>query len=60
MYFKIDPARTSEVSPVGIERVVDYSRRQRREVQMDFRQRELLLPRSRVVELHLTQRQNMF
>ncbi|WP_122666992.1 UvrD-helicase domain-containing protein [Pseudomonas viridiflava] len=55
--FQIDPARTSEVSPVGIERVVDYSRRQRREVQMDLFARELLLPRSRVVELHLTQRQ---
>lgn len=55
--FQIDPARTSEVSPVSIERVVDYSRRQRREVQMDLFARELLLPRSRVVELHLTQRQ---
>ncbi|UVL24086.1 UvrD-helicase domain-containing protein [Pseudomonas donghuensis] len=58
--FQIDPARTSEVSPVGIERVVDYSRRQRREVQMDLFARELLLPRSRVVELHLTQRQTCF
>ncbi|MCH5514643.1 UvrD-helicase domain-containing protein [Pseudomonas syringae] len=55
--FQIDPARTSEISPVGIERVVDYSRRQRREVQMDLFARELLLPRSRVVDLHLTQHQ---
>lgn len=55
--FQIEPARTSEISPVGIERVVDYSRRQRREVQMDLFARELLLPRSRVVELHITRRQ---
>lgn len=55
--FQSDPARTSEVSPVGIERVVDYSRRQRREVQMDLFARELLLPRTRVVELHVTQHQ---
>ena len=52
--FQIDPTRTSEASPVGIERVVDYSRRQRREVQLDLFARELLLPRSRGVELHVT------
>jgi len=33
---EIDAARTSEASPDGMERVVDYSRRQRREVQMDL------------------------
>lgn len=37
----IDPARTSEAAPVGMDRVVDYSRRQRREVQMDLFAREL-------------------
>lgn len=52
---QIDPARTAEMAPVGIERVVDYSRRQRREVQMDLFARELLLPRSRVTELHVAQ-----
>src|SRR5690349_440675 len=31
----IDPARPAEPSPVGFDRVVDYGRRQRREVQMD-------------------------
>ncbi|MDH1055978.1 UvrD-helicase domain-containing protein [Aquipseudomonas alcaligenes] len=55
--FQIDPARTSEAAPVGMERVVDYSRRQRREVQMDLFARELLLPRSRVFDLHVTQGQ---
>lgn len=41
----IDPARAAEPSPVGMDRVVDYGRRQRREVQMDLFARELLLPR---------------
>src|SRR5688572_24048193 len=36
----IDPARPSESSPVGIDRVVDYGRKQRREVQMDLFARE--------------------
>ena len=43
--FDIDPARPAEPSPVGLDRVVDYGRRQRREVQMDLFARELLLPR---------------
>ena len=41
----IDMARAAEVSPVGVDRVVDYGRRQRREVQMDLFAREFLLPR---------------
>ncbi|WP_413712546.1 UvrD-helicase domain-containing protein [Rhizobium sp. Rhizsp82] len=49
----IDPARAAEPSPVGIDRVVDYGRKQRREVQMDLFARELLLPRSIVRELHV-------
>lgn len=53
----IDPARTSEAAPVGMDRVVDYSRRQRREVQMDLFARELLLPRSLIVDLHVVQGQ---
>ncbi|MFS2015674.1 UvrD-helicase domain-containing protein [Massilia sp. CT11-108] len=52
---EIDAARTSEASPVGMDRVVDYSRRQRREVQMDLFARELLLPRPLVVDLHVVQ-----
>jgi len=51
----IDPARTSEAAPVGMDRVVDYSRRQRREVQMDLFARELLLPRHVVVDQHVHQ-----
>ncbi|WP_407792376.1 UvrD-helicase domain-containing protein [Pigmentiphaga litoralis] len=51
----IDPARTSEAAPIGMDRVVDYSRRQRREVQMDLFARELLLPRHVVIDLHVVQ-----
>ena len=54
---QIDPARVSEASPVGMDRVVDYSRRQRREVQMDLFARELLLPRPLVINLHVVQGQ---
>lgn len=53
----IDPARTSEASPVGMDRVVDYSQRQRREVQMDLFARELLLPRPMAIDLHVAQGQ---
>jgi superfamily I DNA/RNA helicase/Zn-dependent peptidase ImmA (M78 family) len=48
-----DMARGSEPSPTGIDRVVDYGRRQRREVQMDLFARELLLPRPLMRKLHL-------
>jgi superfamily I DNA/RNA helicase len=53
--FEVDPARSAEPSPVGVDRVTDYSRRQRREVQMDLFARELLLPRLLVKNLHLEQ-----
>ncbi|MGY4501230.1 hypothetical protein ACVWYH_005161 [Bradyrhizobium sp. GM24.11] len=49
----IIPARAAEPSPVGIDRVIDYGRRQRREVQMDLFARELLLPRNVVRTLHV-------
>ncbi|RKH97266.1 ImmA/IrrE family metallo-endopeptidase [Corallococcus sp. AB030] len=49
----IDPARPAEPSPIGAERVVDYGRRQRREVQMDLFAREFLLPRPVARKLHL-------
>lgn len=51
--YEIDPARTGDAAPVGLDRIVDYSHRQRREVQMDLFARELLLPRPVVRELHL-------
>lgn len=50
---EVDPARSSETAPDGEERVADYSRKSRREVQMDLFARELLLPRSVARELHL-------
>ena len=49
----IDPERSADPSPVGIDRVVDYGRRQRREIQMDLFAREFLLPRSFVRKLYL-------
>ncbi|MRX07144.1 AAA family ATPase [Pseudoduganella sp. FT25W] len=55
---QIDPTRISEASPVGMDRVADYSRRQRREVQMDLFARELLLPRPFVLDLHVGQSQS--
>jgi superfamily I DNA/RNA helicase len=51
----IDPSRTAEAAPVGLDRVEDYSRRQRREVQMDLFAREFLLPRPVVRLLHVEQ-----
>lgn len=50
---EIDLARSSEAAPVGMDRVVDYSRRQRREVQMDMFAREFLLPRAWARKLHV-------
>ena len=50
---EIDPARSAEASPVGMDRVIDYSNRQRREVQMDLFAREFLLPREWVKKLHV-------
>ncbi|MBF0270113.1 MAG: UvrD-helicase domain-containing protein [Alphaproteobacteria bacterium] len=49
----IDPARAAEPSPVGMDRVIDYGRRQRREIQMDLFARELLLPRNVARKLHV-------
>src|SRR5258708_1995806 len=52
---EIDPGRPSEPSPLGFDRVVDYGRRQRREIQMDLFAREFLLPRSWIRTLHLNE-----
>lgn len=48
---EVEPDRSAEDAPVGIERVLDYGARERREVRMDLFARELLLPRS-VVQRH--------
>ncbi|QEG01558.1 ATP-dependent DNA helicase PcrA [Stieleria maiorica] len=53
----IDPERSSGSTGVGTDRVVDYSNRARREVQMDLFARELLLPRNWIRTLHLEQEQ---
>lgn len=50
---EIDPARPAEPSPTGVDRVVDYGRRERREVQMDLFAREFLLPRPVARRLHV-------
>lgn len=50
---EVEPTRAAEPSPVGIDRVIDYGRRQRREVQMDLFARELLLPRPLMRRMHL-------
>lgn len=50
---QIDLMRSAEPSPVGMDRVVDYGRRQRREIQMDLFARELLLPRCVARKLHV-------
>lgn len=51
--FEADPTRPTEAAPIGVDRVIDYGRRERREVQMDLFGRELLLPRSVVRSLHV-------
>ena len=50
---EIDPTRPAEPSPTGVDRVVDYGRRQRHEVQMDLFAREFLLPRPVAKKLHV-------
>lgn len=49
----VDPERSTEASPVGMDRVVDYSHHERIEVRMDLFARELLMPRAWVRSLHV-------
>lgn len=49
----VEPERSVEDAPVGIEKVLDYGARERREVRMDLFAREFLLPRSMVRHIHL-------
>ncbi|BCP55834.1 DNA helicase [Kaistia sp. 32K] len=49
----VDEERCVDAAPVGVDRVQDYGRNQRREIQMDLFARELLLPRSRARSLHI-------
>lgn len=49
----IDPERSLEAAPIGVDRVIDYGRRERLEVRMDLFARELLLPRPVARRYHL-------
>ncbi len=49
----IDPSRSSESAPVGLQRVEDYGVRERRELQANVFAREFLLPRSEARHLYL-------
>ncbi len=50
---EVEPDRSAEEAPVGVERVLDYGARERREIRMDLFARELLLPRSVVRHHHI-------
>ena len=45
--------RSAELSPTGVDRIIGYSPKQRREIQMDLFAREFLLPRFLLRRLHL-------
>ena len=49
----IDPSRSTEAAPVGLQRVEDYGAHERRELQANVYARELLLPRAFVRTLYL-------
>jgi len=51
----VEPDRSMEDAPVGIDRVLDYGVRERREVKMDLFAREFLLPRPVLRELHVNE-----
>lgn len=51
----VEPDRSMEDAPVGIDRVLDYGARERREVKMDLFAREFLLPRPVLRELHVNE-----
>jgi len=52
----VDPARTMEPAPVGLQRVEDYGARERRELQANVFAREFLLPRARAADLYCRER----
>ena len=52
----IDPSRSTEMAPVGLQRVEDYGARERRELQADVFAREFLLPRASAARLHARDR----
>ena len=48
----IDPTRSTEAAPVGLQRVEDYGARERRELQANVFAREFVRPRYRAAQLH--------
>jgi DNA helicase II / ATP-dependent DNA helicase PcrA len=52
----IDPSRSIEAVPVGLQRVEDYGASERRELQANVFAREFLLPRIEARRLHLDER----
>jgi DNA helicase-2/ATP-dependent DNA helicase PcrA len=51
----VDPSRSTEAAPVGLQRVEDYGARERRELQANVFAREILLPRAFARHLHVDQ-----
>lgn len=49
----IDPSRSTEAAPVGLQRVEDYGAHERRELQANVFAREFLLPRDLALRLHV-------
>ncbi len=49
----IDPSRSIESAPVGLQRVEDYGARERRELQANVFAREFLMPRTLARRLHV-------
>jgi DNA helicase-2/ATP-dependent DNA helicase PcrA len=49
----VDPSRSTEAAPVGLQRVEDYGAKERRELQANVFAREFLLPRPRARAKHL-------
>lgn len=49
----IDPSRSTEAAPVGLQKVEDYGVRERRELEANVFARELLFPRDMARRLHL-------
>jgi DNA helicase-2/ATP-dependent DNA helicase PcrA len=51
----VDPTRSTETAPVGLQRVEDYGARERRELQANVFARELLFPRALARRMFVTE-----
>ena len=54
----VDPSRSTEAAPVGLQRVEDYGARERRELQANVFAREFLLPRALARRLFVEEKQS--